>query len=271
MTKKSFIYSLSIFALALFSACGSPEEKKEGPSKIRLEFKPVAGQKVNMNYQFSVNQVTSGDVTSFEMEMSGRGGIDANGLIVLDLMNEKISMIGSIGGTTVSGSASGPDSLTGDAKLVALPVFGLEGNTYRGVYDKFLNKKSEVRIADGSIVDSTENKMQFLIRYPENEVGVGDSWEKQIEIKAGNKMTCSAKYVLTELKGDSAVVSMDGKLYGEGEKFGNAFTMEGTLKGTIIVSIATGWPKFSDTHQEFILKMGGKDVPMKYDIKCKVE
>lgn len=180
-------------------------------------------------------------------------------------------MTGSIQGNKVSGSASGPDSLTGDAKLVALSIFSLEGNSYRGMYDKFLNKKSEVRIADGTIVDSTENKMQFMIRYPNIEIGVGDSWEKEIEIKAGNKMNCSAKYILKEIKGDSAIISMDGKLIGGGEKFGNEFSMQGTLTGTITVSISTGWPILSDTHQNFILKMGGKEVPMKYDIKCRVE
>ncbi len=270
MKNRSFLYALSIPTLLLIG-CGTAEDKKEEPLKIKLEFKPIAGKEIKMNYQFSVNQVASGDVTAFEMELSGRGGTDVDGQIVLDMKNERISMTGSIQGVKVSGSASGPDSLTGDAKLVALPIFTLEGNTYRGMYDKYLNKNSEVRIVDGNIVDSTENKMQFLIRYPNKEISVGDAWEKEIEIKAGNKMNCSAKYVLKEIKGDSAIISMDGKLYGSGEKFGNEFSMEGKLSGTITVSISTGWPIHSDTHQDFILKMGGKDIPMKYDIKCKVD
>ncbi len=270
MTKLLFC---SLFASALLLVgCGNSEEPKEEKSgKIKLEFKPIAGKQIKMNYQFSVNQVTSGDLTAFEIEMSGRGGINENGDIVLDLKNDKIKMSGNIQGVAVSGSASGPDSLTGDAKLVALPIFALEGNTYRSSYDSHLNKKNEVRISDGAIVDSTENKMQFLIRYPNQEIAVGDTWDKEIVIKAGNKMNCSAKYTLKEVHEEFAVISVEGKLYGSGDKFGNEYTMEGKLTGTITVDVITGWPIDSDTHQEFILKMGGKDVPMKYDIKCKVE
>lgn len=269
--KKLLLFYLACFLL-LIAGCGNNKDsKKENPDKIKLEFKPVSGKEIKMNYQFSVNQLVSHDITAFEMEISGRAGTNENGQIVLDLKNEKIKMSGSIQSIKVSGSASGPDSLTGDAKLLALPIFTLEGNTYRSVYDAMLNKKSEVRTSEGAIVDSTENKVQFLIRYPKEEVAVGDTWEKEIIIKAGNKMNCSAKYTLTEIKGDTAIISIEGNLYGSGNKFGNEFSMEGTLTGTIMVDIPTGWPINSDSHQDFTLKMGGKDIPMKYDIKCKVD
>ncbi len=263
----SFLYATAL----LFMGCGNNETSEMNSGKIKLEFKPVSAKQIKMNYQFTVNQVTSGDVTAFEMDITGNAGTNENGQIILDLKNEKIKMSGNIQGTKVSGSASGSDSLIGDAKLVALPIFTLEGNTYRSIYDAQLNKKSEVRMDAGAIVDSSENKVQFLIRYPSGEIAVGHTWEKEIIIKSGNKMNCSAKYTLKEIKGNNAIISMDGKLFGSGEKFGNAFSMEGTLKGVITVDITTGWPVLSDTHQEFILKMGGKDVPMKYDIKCKVE
>lgn len=269
---KKLLFLFASCSSLLFIGCGSNDNaKKENSDKIKLEFKPVSGKEIKMNYQFSVNQVTSGDLTAFEMEIIGKAGTNENGLIILDLKNEKIKMTGSIQGIKVSGSASGPDSLKGDAKLVALPVFTLEGNTYRGTYDAMLNKKSEVRMSEGAIVDSTENKVQFLIRYPKEEVAIGDTWEKEIVIKAGNKMNCSAKYALIEINGDTAIISIEGKLSGSGNKFGNEFSIEGNLKGIIMVDITTGWPIDTDSHEDFILKMGGKDVPMKYNIKCKVD
>ncbi len=270
--KKALFCSLLASSL-LFLGCGNSETPKEEEStgKIKLEFKPVDGKKIKMNYQFSVNQLTSGDVTAFEMEMSGKSETDADGKIILELKNDKIKMSGNIQGVKVSGSASGPDSLIGDAKLVALPIFTLEGNTYRGIYDIHLNKKTEVRFNEAGIIDSTENKMQFLIRYPTKEISIGDVWEKEIVIKAGNNMNCSAKYTLKEIHGDFAIISIEGKLYGSGEKFGNEFSMEGKLTGSITVDITTGWPIDSDAHQDFILKMGGKEIPIKYDIKCKIE
>ncbi len=270
---KKLLFCSFIATSLLNIGCGNSDTPKgdETPGKIKLEFKPVSGKQVKMNYQFSVNQVTSGDLTAFEIEMSGHAGTNENGEIVLDFKNDKIKMSGKLSGKEVSGSASGPDSLTGDAKLVALPIFALEGNSYRSIYDNELNKKNEVRMSEGAIVDSTENKMQLLIRYPNQEIAIGDTWNKEIVIKAGNKMNCSAKYTLKEIHDEFAVIAMEGKLYGSGEKFGNEYSMDGKLTGTITVDISTGWPIDSETHQEFILKMGGKDIPMKYDIKCKVE
>ena len=270
---KNILLFALIVSNILFVSCGNTEhtEENEANGKIKLELKPTPGKPLKINYQFSVNQVASGDVTSFEMEMTGKCETNVEGEIVLEMKNDKIKMSGSLQGVNISGSASGPDSLVGDAKLVALPIFTLEGNTYRGIYDAYLYKKAEVRVNQGEIIDSTENKMQFLIRYPSTEIKVGDVWEKEIVIKAGNKMNCSAKYTLKEIHGDFAIISMEGKLFGSGEKFGNEFSMEGKLTGTITVDITNGWPIESNTHQDFILKMNGKDIPMKYDIKCKIE
>jgi uncharacterized protein DUF6263 len=189
----------------------------------------------------------------------------------MELKNEKISMSGIIQGNKVSGSASGPDSLTDDAKLVALSVFTLEGKNFKSIYDKEFNKKSEVLMNGNEIADSSENKIQFLIRYPNGEVAVGDSWKKEIVIKTGNKMNCNATYTLKEVKDNIATIAIEGDLFGKGDKFGNEFSMEGKLTGTFTVDIKTGWPKTADTHQEFTLKMGGKDTPIKYDIHLTVE
>jgi hypothetical protein len=95
---------------------------------------------------------------------------------------------------------------------------------------------------------------------------VGDTWEKEIIIKTGNKMNCHAKYTLTEVKGDTANISISGNLFGSGEKFGNAFSIDGKINGTFSVDIKTGIPIKTNTDQEFTLKMGGKDIPMKYNI-----
>jgi len=269
--KRTFFCTLFAAILFIAGCNNSSDAPKENKDKIKLEFKPVPGKQVKLKYMFSVNQVASGDLTAFEMDITARGGTNENGDIILDMTNEKIKMDGTIQGKAVSGSASGPDSLTGDAKLVALSVFSLEGNTYRSIYNNQLNKKSEVRIENGNIIDSTENKMQFLVVFPDKEIGVGEIWQKEIVLKSGNKMNCSATYTLKEIHEDLAVITIEGKLYGSGEKFGNEFSMEGKITGNITVDITTGWPITTDAHQDFILKMGGKDIPIKYDIKCNIE
>lgn len=237
-----------------------------------LSFHPTPGQQVKMNYSFSVTQMISGDVTSFTILMSGKTDTTENGKIVAELRNDSIKMSGTFQGKPVHGSANGGDTLTGDAKLVALPIFGLIGKTFRSTYSKQLDRQTEVQIDEkGNLIDSTEDKDQLLLRFPNNKVAVGDSWQKEIIIKTGNKMNCNAKYTLTEVHGDTAIVSIEGKLFGDGEKFGNVFSIEGKIKGNFIVDIKTGWALSTDTNQEFTLKMGGKDIPMKYDIKSTIQ
>jgi hypothetical protein len=263
--KKKLLLPVS-FLVILFSAC-SNDAGKGTSGKIKLAFHPVKEKPVRITYDFKVSQLSSGDVTSFRMVLEGKGETAANGMVMLELKNESIQMSATLQGKEVSGSAAGPDSLTGDAKLVAMPVFGLIDRTYRSMYTSQLDKKSEVQVKDGAIIDSSENKMQFFLRYPAGEVAAGDTWERQIVIKAGNKMNCQAKYTLKEIKGDTATIGMEGKLFGEGESFGNEFTMEGKLSGTFRVDVQTGWPLDTEINEVFTLKMGGRDIPMNYAIK----
>lgn len=259
-----------VSAAVLFTACGSDKEK-ENAGKVKLSFQPQKDKAVKVNYFFSVNSVSSQAITSFDMKLSGKGETDASGNVMLEFTNDDISMDADIQGQKVKGSAIGPDSVTGDMKLVAMPVFSLVGKKYRSMYSSQMDKQSEVQLNSDGTVDSIENKMQLLVRYPDHEVAVGDSWEKSIVIKSGNKMNCMAKYTLKELKGDIAVISIEGKLDGKGESFGNEFTIDGKLSGMFTVSITTGWPLETTVEQDFSLKMGGKDLPMKYSIKSKIE
>jgi len=257
--------------MILIAACGTDIKVKQDDSgKFKLAFKPEKDKPVRIKYQFTVNSEVSGNIT-FDMDLSGTGETAANGDVTLLLKNEEIEMTGTILGQKVSGSALNTDSLSADAKLVALPVFAYLNKTFKSAYDPQLNKKYEVQMIDTVVFDSTENKLQFLLRYPETDVLVGDSWDKEIMVKAGNKMNCTAKYTLLEVKGDTAIISISGKLFGKGESFGNEFSMDGNLVGTFKVDLKSGWPIDTDVQQQFVLKMGGKDIPMKYDIKCTVK
>lgn len=261
--------ALPLIAICLLSACSGDAPKEKG--MIKLEFNPEKGKEININYTFSVNSLSNGDVTTFEMLLSGLAIRNGDGTSTMELTNNKIKMNGAIQGVAVSGSASGPDSVKGDASLVAMPVFAFQGKTFSSVLDPTFDKKSEVQLSAGAIVDSSENKMQILLRYPQHEIKVGDTWNKELLIKAGNKMNCSAVYTLNEIKGDTAIIGIAGKLSGAGESFGNEFTIDGKLTGNFIVNIHTGWPLDSDIIEEFTLKMGGKELPMKYSMRMKIE
>ncbi|MCW3085431.1 MAG: hypothetical protein JWP12_2797 [Bacteroidetes bacterium] len=266
---KKIVFFSSLFLMIAFGGC-NPDPKKENNGKIKLAFQPVKDKAVKISYSFSVNSKSSNSLTNFYMTLIGKGETAADGAVILELKNESIKMDGTIEGNKVNGAAGATDTLTGDARLVSMPVFTLYGKSYRSSYDPGLNKKWEVQTDGDKIVDSTENKMQLLVRYADHEVGVGDSWEKNLVIKAGNKMNCIAKYTLNEVKGDSAIISVEGKLYGKGESFGNEFTIDGTLKGTFTVDVATGWPLSTNIDQHFTLKLGDRNIPMQYSIESLV-
>lgn len=260
---------LSALFIAILSGCGPAEKDVTG--KIKLEFSAVKDKPVKVYYSFSVTSVSAKAVTTFNMELSGKGETDANGTTTVQFKNDAISMEGLVNGELVSAVAGSSDTLTGELRLVAMPVFSLLGKSYRVVYTPQLDKRSEIQVEGTETVDSTENKMQFYVRYPDHEVGVGDTWQKELLIKAGNKMNCSATYTLKEIKGDSAIISIDGKLYGKGESFGNEFTIDGKLSGTFTVDVQTGWPLNTRIDEDFNLKIGDKNLPMLYTIRSKVE
>ena len=266
---KHIVPVLSACCIAILSGCGPAE--KDATGKIKLGFSAVKDKPIKVYYSFSVTSVSAKAVTTFNMELSGKGETDANGNTTVQFRNDAISMEGIVNGEIASAKAGSTDTLTGELRLVAMPVFSLLGKTYQVVYSPQLDKKSEIQVNGTEIVDSTENKMQFYVRYPDHEVGVGDTWQKELLIKAGNKMNCSATYTLKEIKGDSAVIAIQGKLYGKGESFGNEFSIDGKLNGTFTVDVQTGWPLSTRIDEEFSLKMEDKDLPMTYSIRSKVE
>jgi hypothetical protein len=255
--------------MTLLFSCSSEEDKKH--EEITLAFNPENGKAVRIHHTFSVNSLSNGDLSTFEMSLSGKANKQENGNILLELRNDSIKMNGTIQGGTVSGSAGGTDTMEGNASLVAMPVFAFKGKTFRSELSPQFDKRSEVQVENGTILDSAENKMQIYLRYPNHPVKAGDTWNKELLIKSGNKMNCSAIYTLKEIMGDTALISVEGKLNGTGESFGNEFTIEGNLKGSFVVHVASGWPLRTELNQDFVLKMAGKELPMKYNIVTRIE
>jgi len=258
---------ISVIGLGL-SGCSSENAEKKS-DKINLSFHPDNNKPLKMNYEFAVNSITTGNMTRFVMALSGTSLIDSNDIATLIMQNDKISMNGVIGGKEVNFEAGTKDSIPADVGMVLTPIFTLLHKKFQSSYDSRLNKLSEVCLREGGI-DSAENKMQLFIRYPDSAVAIGDSWNKELVIKAGNKMNCSAKYTLKEVKSNIATISMVGILTGKGESFGHDFTIDGEVTGTFTVDLKTGWPINTDIDQDFVLNLSGQKIQMKYAIKNSV-
>ncbi len=261
---KKLLLFIPAIALLLIS-CGGNGEKNSGEN-IKFQLKPPAEMQ-EMYYSFSVNQLKSGDITNFYIVTQTNGKQAADGKIELNSKNVAISLDGVVGGKNIKAEAGKNDSLATDVKLVAMPVFSLLNKQFVSVYNPYLRKEYEFQKSDSGFVDSTENRMQFFLSYPENEVTVGQSWVKDLVVKAGRKISCDATYTLTDVKGDTAWISVAGKLGGKGQSFGNDFSVDGNLKGNFKVRISNGWPIHSEINQEFNLLMNEDTIPMHYSIK----
>jgi hypothetical protein len=266
-------YLQSSLAVALFSSLftwGCGPGKDGGSDKIKLALDPGKSISLKMTYDFTVNAITTNQTTHFLMELSGTAETHSPENIEMNLLNNTIAMDGVIGGRQMKFMAGTNDSVPNDVAMVLTPFFSLNNKKFTSVYDYRLNKVSEMMQKDGS-ADSTENKVQFFLRYPDSTVKVGDSWQKELEIKTNNKMNCSAKYTLTEVKDGKGTITIEGKLTGSGESFGHEFSMDGTLKGTFTVDLKTGIPLMTDITEDFILDLSGQKVQMKDLIKHKIE
>lgn len=262
---KNSISAIVSFAL-LLAACSEETEK------VNLSFNPDGPTKMKGTYSFSVNQLKSGDVTSFSMDVAGYYGKTGDSKNFLEFRNENVKLEGNVKGNSVSAVAGQNDSLLeNDVRLVALPVFFTKGKTFRSVYDAELNKLEEMQVSKGAFVDSTDSRVQMLLRYPTGDVKVGDSWERDIVLKAGNKMNCSAKYTLSKVSGDTAFIDVAGKITGNGESFGNKVSFDGKMSGAFSVSRTDGFPLTMDVNEEFNLKINGDTIPMIYTIKAKFD
>jgi hypothetical protein len=250
--------------LLLLAACGTGS-KNDG--KITLAFDPGTMKNVKMNYEFTVNSVSTGNRTHFMMDISGNAEVNDKKEVIMHTHNDKIMMDGNIQGKDIRIEAGTTDSVPADVGMVITPVFTMLNKDFFSVYDTRLNKISEMMQNASGGMDSVENKMQFYIRYPDSAVKIGDSWKRELVIKSGNKMNCSATYTLKEIKDGTATITMTGKLSGKGESFGHEFDIDGKLDGTVQVDVKTGWPLSTTIDQEFVLNLAGQKIQMQYAIK----
>ncbi len=260
---KKLLKSTIVFYFLIYGCSNSSSEKE----KIVLTFQPKVGSKIQIDYSFTVNSVSSKAVTTFNILARGNTNTNEKKDIILDLKNNDILLDAIIDGKKFLGSSNKIDSLNEEVKAIALPVFGVANKFYRTTYDSQFHKKSEIETdAAGNLIDTTENRIQFLINYPDNEIAVGDKWEKELLIKAGNKMNCSATYTLDSIFDNSAKITIQGKLYGKGESFGYKFDIAGELKGYFIVNKETGMPILANITEDFTIDMNEQKHPISYVI-----
>jgi hypothetical protein len=99
---------------------------------------------------------------------------------------------------------------------------------------------------------------QILAIYPDEPVGIGDSWSRRATISAGFPLLLENTYTLRSRQDGLAVVDVASKMSknpaGKPMKVGPAtldFDITGTQEGQMTISEATGWVTKSTLKQKF--------------------
>jgi hypothetical protein len=256
----------------LFSCCGTPEKTTNA---IQLNFDPAVGEKHQMIYEMQVNNSATGDSPFFKIAATIQVGSKNDGHITLITHYDNISMSGKIHGKEISLNAIdlvGTKDTT-DAAVVASPVFAYLGKSFETVYDGRHNKLDEhhVRIAGDSSVVAAESKIQFIGRYPDEALEVGEGWDSEGPIRVGSNEISKMHYSVSAITDSEVKIHIEGKIDSDGEKFGQEYKVRGKLMGNIFVNRKNGWQKKADLDLDFTLEMGDKKIPMKQHIGFTVE
>jgi len=268
--------SIILFTLASVSliACSSENKLEEETSenKIMLRLKPETGKEYKMVYFLSIHNDSTGDETAFTIDVANKiQEVNAEKTVVSTFFNS-INMKGKLEGVDVDVN-SGDTIKNERIQLVAGAVFAFHKQTVTSSYDQLFRKTTE-KIENADTIKAligAENKVQFIARFPEKEIGINQSWDSELEIKAGNKKIEKATFTVKEIKENEVVLDVKGDISGKGEKFGREFEINGKFTGEIIVDRKTGWQNSAELHIEFILDMDNKKTPMKQEISYKLK
>lgn len=111
---------------------------------------------------------------------------------------------------------------------------------------------------------STKSQFErFFYIFPNKEVKVGDSWQKNSEISgpAGGKY--ASTYKVTEIEGDMVTLEETTKIESEDEKI----NLKGDIKGTLVIDSKSGLVVSADQDMKMATDVGG----MKFEINGKTK
>lgn len=243
----------------------------------------VMGQDIQMDmtayYSMVVNEDngTTKTITStidrFKMKMGAMGfnldidtdkpmpslGTDDEGRDPMKMMN---SLFGAIKGQsfTMKVNAEGKvEDVTGFEEMAIKIVDSLgleegEKEKMRGEFSKQFN---------GEQIKSQFERAWYI--FPNKEVKVGDSWDKNTEVPGEMGGSYKSTYKVTDIEGDMVTLAESTTIVSQQKDM----DMSGTIKGTLVVDSRLGLVVTAD--QDMKMKMGkdGKSVEMKMKNKIK--
>jgi hypothetical protein len=128
--------------------------------------------------------------------------------------------------------------------------------------------KEKMREAFSKQFNDADVKSQFeriLYIFPNKEVKVGDSWEKNTSMSGQMPAKYNSTYTVKEIEGDMVTLEENSKITSSNEKM----EMDGKVKGTLIVDSRSGLVVSADQNMNITAKMQGTSFDIKAVTKVK--
>jgi len=170
---------------------------------------------------------------------------------------------------------------------------GMMGDMLKPVFDKLLEANLKITFNElGEVVSSSGMEGLFegmagmesmgdqmnaadqmgaaTAVFPEEAVGVGDSWEKEIVNTTSAPMVMKAVYTVEDITADEVILKVTGDISTyEGEDAGAAAAqieeVTGDFTGDLVVDRASGWTKSANLTQNMQMKMTQQGMPLTVD------
>lgn len=264
-------YLLPLLTLTLMLTGCSSEENNSGSekkNKVLLKLSPEKGKEYLMLYTLNVHNDTTGDETTFTIELLNKVESVKESVITISSLYQNVSMIGNLKGKNVNLKAGDTTKSIPEASLMAAPVFAFHNYTVTFEYNNQFRKVGEkIENADTiKALTNVQSKAQFIAQYPEKEIGLNETWKSDIEMKFGDQKIKDANFTVKSISESEVIVEVEAEIMGKGDKFGYEFTMTGTLTGEVTIDRKTGWQNKAKVDIEFVLDMMGNKTPMRQEI-----
>ncbi|MBX7095205.1 MAG: hypothetical protein K1X56_10805 [Flavobacteriales bacterium] len=276
--KKLFSILFLAGSLAAMQSCGNGEGAAEGSSeKVLLRLQPQKGDKKVLTFTVSSKAQGMPMETNISMttEMTA-SNVAENGDVEMETKYTHVSMkMNAMGREMGYDSAKDSIDMNNPESMAYLGLASLVNKSLTMTMDKYgkvvkapdMNSlyPDSLKALLGSD-NSQANQMfdnMFSI-YPEQEVGVGDSWDRETEMNVSSgPMKMKAKYTIEAIEKDQVVIKMEGDISGDmKDAMGGSMKMTGTMSGKMYIDRKSGWTNKADLTQDLDMKTMGMSMKM---------
>lgn len=267
MKKIALILLISLIGVSSF-AQKKQKEKKKSKKELKAEAEAMKN-KVLLRYSLKKGE-------SYEQNMENESKVQVMGMDVA--VTQKISMKNLV--TDVDASGNLNIETTNEKFYIkqSLPMGEMEYDSEDASkqspelteqFGKVKGTKVTMKMSPTGKMLETDKNLNLpnsSNQFPEQAVGVGDTWEMSSTSKnqmLGNKeMTSNNQYKLVERTGGKAIIEVTGKVVSEGKEIG-------TFSGKMTVEEATGIVLESNILQKMNTEIQGMEAQIEANIKLK--